>query len=80
MQVFKKEKNNTKIEYAKKYLLKYIKELKVHFNLNDNEVKKALFDIYYKKTVFYNLLKKIKNTLRIKNEDRKIYSKWICFK
>lgn len=66
MQIFKKEKNNTKIEYAKKYLLKYIKELKVHFNLNDNEIKAALFDIYYTKTALYLALKKIKRCFKEK--------------
>ena len=62
----KKEKNNTKKEYAKRYLLKYIKELKVHFDLSENHIKSILKDIYYSKTVFYHIFKRVKKFFRKK--------------
>ncbi len=60
------KKNNIKKEYAKKYLLKYIKELKVHFDMNDNEIKDIMREVYYSKTKLYFLIRKIKKYFKEK--------------
>ncbi len=54
------EKNNINKEYAKKYLLKYIKELKVHFDLNEDEIKDILLQSYYANSNIYHVIKKIR--------------------
>ncbi len=45
--LLKAKKINFKKEYAKKYLLKYIKELKVHFDLSDVEIRDIIKGAYY---------------------------------
>ena len=54
------EKVNIKKEYAKKYLLKYIKELKVHFDLNECEIKDIILHTYYSNSNIYKFIKKIR--------------------
>ncbi len=54
------KKVNLKKEYAKKYLLKYINELKVHFNLDEDEIKEILRTLYYVKSIPYHIIKRIK--------------------
>ena len=44
----KNEKINIKKESAKKYLLKYIKELEIHFDLSEDETK-DIIDNYIRK-------------------------------
>lgn len=56
---FTAAKNNIKKEYAKRYLLKYIKELKVHFDLSDDEIKEILIQVYYSKSSLYLAIKNI---------------------
>lgn len=56
---FTTAKNNIKKEYAKRYLLKYIKELKVHFDLSDDEIKEILIQVYYLKSSLYLAIKNI---------------------
>lgn len=56
---FTAAKNNIKKEYAKRYLLKYIKELKVHFDLSDDEIKEILIQVYYLKSSLYLAIKNI---------------------
>lgn len=51
--VLKNKKINIKKEYAKRYLLKYIKELKVHFDLTEKEVKDIIRDAYCSKSALY---------------------------
>lgn len=54
------EKNiNPKKEYAKKYLLKYIKDLKVHFDLEDAEVRDIIKHAYCKNSLCCFLIEKI---------------------
>ncbi|HIS53915.1 TPA: hypothetical protein IAA82_03065 [Candidatus Galligastranaerophilus gallistercoris] len=48
----KAKKINFKKEYAKKYLLKYIKELKVHFDLSDNEIRDIIKQAYYSNSLY----------------------------
>lgn len=43
---FKKPKNSD-IEPVKKHLEKYLKELKLHFNLSDDDILKILSQTYY---------------------------------
>ncbi len=69
------EKNNTKKEYAKRYLIKYIKELKVHFDLDDDCIKDIIKQIHYSKNPFYLGYKKIMNKLRKLYENIKVYTK-----
>ena len=59
---FKQE--NRKIEQAKRYLLKYLKELQLHFNLSEDEIKQIMLDIYYSKTHLYHIIRKAKKFLR----------------
>ncbi len=66
METIKKEKYNIKKEYAKRYLLKYIKELKVHFDLDNDEIKEILRHIYYLKTPLYKAIKKINKLFKEK--------------
>ena len=66
METLKEEKYNIKKEYAKRYLLKYIKELKVHFDLNDNEIKEILRSVYYLKTPLYKAIKKLNKIFKEK--------------
>ncbi len=47
-----------KKEHAKRYLLKYIKELKVHFDLSDDKIKEIMRDVYYSQTYLYKIAKK----------------------
>lgn len=58
---------NTKKEHAKRYLLKYIKELEVHFDMTENEIKDIIREVYYLKTPLYRLMKNMKKILRKKN-------------
>ena len=50
--LLKAKKINFKKEYAKKYLLKYIKELKVHFDLSDNEIRDIIKQAYYSNSLY----------------------------
>lgn len=59
-----KTNDTTKKDNAKKYLLKYIKELKVHFNLNDKEVNEVLLSTYYTKSSLYHIIKQLNDFLR----------------
>lgn len=58
------KKINLKKEYAKKYLLKYINELRVHFNLEDDEIKEVLRTVYYVKSAPYQIIKRIRKMFR----------------
>ncbi len=60
------KKINIKKEYAKKYLLKYIKELKVHFDLSENEIKDIMKEAYLKRNSFYLFFKRIENYFKEK--------------
>lgn len=62
----KTEINKEKKDNAKRYLLKYIKELKVHFDLNDKEVNEVLLSTYYTKSSLYHIIKQLNNFLRKK--------------
>ena len=42
-----------------KYLAKYLSELKLHFDLNDTEIRDIIKDTYISKTSFYKLIKKL---------------------
>ena len=61
-----KKKIDTKKEHAKRYLLKYIKELKVHFDLSENQIKDIMKDIYYSKTFLYKMSRKIQKYIKEK--------------
>ena len=63
------KKINTKKEHAKRYLLKYIKELEVHFDMTENETKDIIREVYYSKTPLYHFVKNVKKILRKKNEN-----------
>lgn len=56
----KNEKINIKKESAKKYLLKYIKELELHFDLNEEEMKDIILQTLYSKCTLYKAVKKIR--------------------
>ncbi len=56
----KNEQINIKKESAKKYLLKYIKELEIHFDLNEEEIKDIILQTFYSKCGLYKAVKKIR--------------------
>ena len=63
-----KEKTlNIKKEHAKRYLLKYMRELKLHFDMTENEIKDIMKEVYYSKTALYRIIKNARKFLRNKN-------------
>lgn len=63
------KKVNINKEHAKRYLMKYIKELQLHFGMTENEIKDIMLDVYYTKTSLYHMMKKMKKILRKKHEN-----------
>ena len=63
------KKININKEHAKKYLMKYIKELQLHFDMTEKEIKDIIMEVYYTKTSLYRMMKKMKKILRKKNEN-----------
>lgn len=67
------QKTDINKEHAKRYLLKYIKELKIHFNLDEREIKDVLISLCYSKSRIYQLYKKIRKMLK-KYDIKKVYT------
>ncbi len=60
MVIFTGEKRiNPNKDNARKYLVRYLSELKFHFDLNDKEIKDIIRDTYISKTKFYKFSKQL---------------------